>query len=88
MLRSILTTALAVIATASPAAAVTDKWRPCEYEDGSSQRRCVWDARHMGNGVGRSLIIFRGGTARERIVYISHRKAHWLMTDVQPTVFR
>lgn len=29
----------------------------CRYEDGSGQRRtCVWDARHMGNGKGRSFL--------------------------------
>lgn len=29
----------------------------CKYEDGSGQRRtCVWDARHMGNGEGRSFL--------------------------------
>lgn len=52
--------------------------RPCEYEDGSGQRACVWDGRHMGNGVGSSAVIRHGGTARATVTYVSHRWAHKL----------
>lgn len=54
-------------------------WKPCKYEDGSGQRRCVWDARHMGNGEGHSLIIRKGGTDAVKYVRITHRKAHRLI---------
>lgn len=57
------------------------EWNACKYEDGSGQRRCLWDARHMGNGSGRSFKIFNGGKDNARIVYISHRRAHHLMTQ-------
>ena len=33
----------------------------CEYEDGSSQPACVWDATEEGNGIGRSLINLQYG---------------------------
>ena len=33
----------------------------CEYEDGSSQAACVWDASEEGNGVGRNLINLQYG---------------------------
>jgi len=43
--------------------------RPCKYED---SKNCVWDARHMGNGQGRSFAVDR----RNRVHYITHRTAH------------
>ena len=43
----------------------------CEYEDSV---QCVWDAKHMGNGYGRSFRVNRQGD----IFYISHQKAHHL----------
>ncbi len=47
--------------------------RACKFEDGSGGRRpCVWDARHRGNGQGRSVIIDRRGRAHN----ISHATAH------------
>lgn len=45
--------------------------KPCEYEDSTN---CVWDARHMGNGIGRSFVNDRG-----HITYVSHRAAHTLL---------
>lgn len=42
----------------------------CKYED---SRNCVWDARHRGNGEGRSFINRNG-----KITFISHRAAHAL----------
>jgi hypothetical protein len=50
----------------------------CEYEDGSSQRICVWDARHQGNGVGSSALIINGGSENMRVIRLSHRTAHQL----------
>lgn len=54
-------------------------WKPCKYEDGSSQRRCVWDARHMGNGHGYSVKIIRGGHDNARYIRITHCRAHVLL---------
>lgn len=46
--------------------------RPCKYEDSVS---CVWDARHMGNGEGKS---FRSN-AEGKITFINHKRAHSLL---------
>lgn len=59
-------------------------WKPCKYEDGSSRqkpskRACVWDALHMGNGVGDSLKILRGGEDNAVYKVISHERAHYLL---------
>ena len=54
------------------------EWHACKYEDGSGQKRCIWDARHMGNGEGHSLKIINGGEDDARYIRISHRKAHRL----------
>lgn len=51
----------------------------CEFEDGSGQAKCIWDARHMGNGEGNSLIIRNGGTDEAQYKVISHRRAHRLL---------
>lgn len=48
---------------------------PCEYEDSTG---CVWDARHMGNGIGRSFVVRPSG----RLVFVSHARAHYLLTGV------
>lgn len=42
----------------------------CKYED---SRNCVWDAKHRGNGKGRSFINRNG-----KVIFISHRAAHAL----------
>lgn len=68
-------TLLALIAAAgvsTPSALPVD--RPCRYED---SRHCVWDAKHMGNGGGKSFIATRDG----KVIYISHRLAHRLLND-------
>lgn len=46
-------------------------------EDSCFTKRCVWDARHQGNGKGHSLILTRhkGEFLAKRI---SHRRAHRL----------
>lgn len=69
--------AVAVSFTAAPAVSADGGTRvPCAYEDSVS---CVWDARHMGNGVGRSYVAKPDG----RVIYVSHARAHFLLTGVQ-----
>lgn len=58
----------------------TDRTPVCQYEDGSGQARCVWDARHNGNGVGRSYVVVHGGRDDAKIRFVSHRRAHRLAT--------
>lgn len=36
---------------------------------------CVWDAKHMGNGMGQSYKVRRDGTVK----HLTHRKAHRLL---------
>ena len=77
---AIATLALLTLAPATADASV-DRTPPCKYEDGSGQGgRCVWDARHMGNGSGHSLLIINGGDDDARYIRITHRRAHRLMT--------
>ena len=69
------------LAVGTPAVALADGnvmptpksglYLPCEYEDSNN---CVWDARHLGNGHGRSFI----ATKRGKVIYIPHRAAHRL----------
>lgn len=66
--------------TATPAQASPDRTPVCKYEDGSGQARCVWDARHNGNGHGRSYVIVNGGEDNAKIRFVTHRRAHWLAT--------
>ena len=49
------------------------EYAPCAYEDSNN---CVWDARHMGNGTGRSYVAKPDG----RVIYVSHARAHYLLT--------
>lgn len=49
-------------------------------EDGcAGAKRCVWDARHQGNGEGRSYILtrFKGDYL---VAYVTHRRAHRLQS--------
>ena len=63
----------APVLTAAPADAGGGRsLKPCAYEDGPGP--CVWDARHRGNGVGKSFVVRRDG----RVVYVTHRRAHRL----------
>lgn len=48
----------------------------CEYEDGSSQKVCVWNAKEQGNGKGDSLVIINGGKRTAKVIYISHKTAN------------
>lgn len=49
-------------------------WEPCANDEAAGGP-CVWDARHMGNGQGRSFKV----TARDRVRYVSHATAHALL---------
>lgn len=64
---------------AHTAAATSPGLPACRVEDGSGQRACVWDARHAGNGAGRSVVIRHGGTDRATVRVVTHRRAHRLI---------
>ena len=71
---------LSVVMLASPTAAdpVFPRGLPhAPSEDSCYAHRCVWDARHQGNGKGHSLILteYRGEFLAKRI---THRRAHRL----------
>lgn len=51
-------------------------WQACELEDSVS---CVWDAKHAGNGSGRSFYVRKSG----RVVHVSHRVAHNMIGDAR-----
>jgi hypothetical protein len=81
--------ALAILATltlvsfgaashAAPVSADGGTRVPCVTED-SGARGCVHDGRHTGNGEGRSFVL-PTGSADERITYVSHTRAHFLLT--------
>ena len=78
------TLALGVSSATLPAQAST-KGHPngpvqrCTNDDGSKPvgvTHCIWDAKHQGNGEGRSFRHTKAGN----IKYITHRKAHRLTT--------
>lgn len=48
--------------------------QPCLTEDSVN---CVWDARHMGNGKGRSFYVKKNG----KKVFVTHRRAHHMLRD-------
>lgn len=83
-MRRLIITAAALLALATPAAAAVmpitphpRPLRPCPTEDAGGMRACVWDARHMGNGQGRSYLYL--GVGPGRVIFLSHRKAHSLL---------
>lgn len=47
---------------------------PCIYEDGSTQRSCVWVAVDRVNGIGRSFVMVKRNGKRT-YDFMSHRKA-------------
>lgn len=65
-----LTIAAALLIPA-PAHALKD-WRPCKFEDSTN---CIWDAKHQGNGKGKSFKVSPSG----KITYLTHRRAHYLL---------
>ena len=69
MILALAVAALVIPPTQQP---VEHPWRACAHEDST---RCVWDARHQGNGEGRSLLARKDG----RITYIPHSAAHQLV---------
>lgn len=52
---------------------------PCVQED--SPGPCVWDARHMGNGIGKSFLALPPSKGHNggRVIYLSHTEAHRLL---------
>lgn len=69
-LGAVLTLASGIIGIEN--ANASTRWAPCKTEDSVS---CIWDAKHMGNGEGRS---FKSGP-NGGIKYISHARAHRLL---------
>jgi len=58
-----------------PADASTGRqWAPCANDEFVPGIKCVWDARHMGNGSGRSFF-----TNAEGVHFISHARAHRML---------
>lgn len=74
-----LVTAIFAPAIFSPPADAHAAVPACIYEDGSGQAICVWDAKHMGNGNGKSFIAKNPRFGKETFRYISHKKAHRLL---------
>jgi hypothetical protein len=75
---AITTALLASPALSAPDAPGTGRLVPCstdEGADGIEQTGCVWDARHFGNGSGRSFLVTPAG----RVVYLPHYAAHALV---------
>lgn len=72
--RTALATAAIALTLTVPASASDGRaeYMPCASEDSLN---CVWDARHMGNGVGRSYFTGRDG----RVWYLPHHIAHRLI---------
>lgn len=68
-----LTLTATLLSTPAHAGPAPHSMRPCATDEAEGVF-CVWDARHMGNGVGRSFKIGREG----KFKYISHRRAHRL----------
>lgn len=62
-------------AKADPINPVRTEYMPCATEDGDAEYDCVWDARHMGNGLGFSFYV---GTAGKTYV-LPHHIAHHLL---------
>lgn len=96
MKRLVVAIAFAVIATLlpqAPASAAREPFRQglawAVHEDACSPgvKRCVWDGRHRGNGVGRSYILIKA-RGDFRVKRISHKRAHRLAVRFcqRPTV--
>ena len=72
MTRALVAAAIMAAALTAPAHANPDHTPACANED--SPGRCVWDARHMGDGNGHSFIRRASG----ELVYVTHARAHRL----------
>lgn len=67
----------AILGMVAPAAAEAPTFTPypsCGDESGPEFGRCVWDARHEGNGVGHSYVNSKSG----HVTYVPHWVAHSL----------
>lgn len=63
---------LAVKAEAAP----RTEYMPCSTDEGpDADRNCVWDARHIGNGMGNSYFVGEGG----KVTPLPHHIAHFLI---------
>lgn len=58
-MRAILST-ICVVAALVAATVSPDSIPPCEFEDGSGQAVCYWDAATSGNGRGESYLMVGG----------------------------
>lgn len=75
-----------LLLTIAPAPAQADHIPPPYYKTCFHDRLkanlfrapCVWDAKHMGDGKGRSFIIGWSGVLAGDYRYISHKRAHRL----------
>lgn len=67
------------VVVGSTAQAAGRTWQACATDEGlpfaEGGTRCVWDARHMGNGSGRSFFVNASG-----VHYVSHARAHSMVT--------
>lgn len=55
----------------------TNATAPCASDEWQTLpgQACVWDARHMGDGLGRSFKVRADGN----VYYITHKRAHRLL---------
>lgn len=58
----------------APAWAWSKDWKPC-LNDEPQPTRCVWDAKHNGNGSGHSYL----QTKRGVVIFMRHHDAHLLL---------
>ena len=73
MLKHLIVLLVTLVACASQPAAAATTWRPCKTE---SDHHCVFDAKHIGNGQGRSFVAYG---KHEPVLYVSHRQAHRML---------
>lgn len=62
------------VAEPAKAHAAARAWQPCANDEPVGGP-CIWDGRHMGNGIGNSLLIRKSG----RVIRITHERAHRLL---------
>ena len=52
-----------------------ERFEPCPTDEGGMPGPCVWDARHMGNGIGTSFFVNRFDTRH----VVRHKRAHCMV---------
>ncbi len=72
MAAAIVAAGLAIGGPSSASDSSRTEYMPCGTEDSVN---CVWDARHAGNGQGRSFFVGRDGN----VTYLPHHIAHYLV---------